>query len=127
MERMLILLLVLCNLAIYVVGRTLNADDIKTKRPYKVYRIYPNSTDQLNFLKDIWKSASRYQVRNWSIKKNSYLQTFREQFQINFWKDPSNVGTAVDLMVPGHMQAKLENLFETRQMGYLVIIQDVKK
>lgn len=29
---------------------------------YKVYRVYPNNTEQLQFLQTLWKSASKMQV-----------------------------------------------------------------
>jgi len=80
-------------------------DDIKN--PYRVYRLYPNSSQELDSCIDIWKSATKY--------------------HLNFWKEPSKVGVAIDVMVPPKMHTRFEDLLSERKLDYIVTIQDVQK
>jgi len=77
------------------------------KNPYKVYRIYPNSSQELDSCVDIWKSAAK--------------------FHLNFWKEPSKTGVPVDIMVPPKMHAQFEDLLTERKLDFIVTIQDVQK
>jgi hypothetical protein len=74
---------------------------------HTVYRIYPNSSLQLDACLDIWKSASK--------------------LKLNFWKDPSRVGVPVDVMVPSTKHEQFEELLADRNLNYRVTIPDVQK
>jgi len=76
-------------------------------QPYKVYRIYPNSSQELDNCVDIWKSAAKY--------------------HLNFWKEPSRVGSAIDVMVSPKMSMQFEDILSERKLDYIVTIQDVQK
>jgi murein tripeptide amidase MpaA len=77
------------------------------RNPYKVYRLYPNSTQELDACVDIWKAASKY--------------------HLNFWKEPSRPGVAVDVMVPSKYNSQFEDLLSERKLDYMITIQDVQK
>jgi hypothetical protein len=77
------------------------------KNPYRVYRIYPNSSQELDSCIELWKSATKY--------------------HLNFWKDPSRVGVAVDVMVPPKMHVQFEDMLGERKLDYIVTIKDVQK
>lgn len=74
---------------------------------YRVYRIYPNSSLELDACLDIWKSASK--------------------LHLNFWKDPSRVGVPVDIMVPSSKHTQFEELLADRNLNYMITIHDVQK
>jgi len=79
----------------------------KTKIPYRVYRLRPNSSQELDECLDIWKTATKY--------------------HLNFWKEPSKVGVAVDVMVAPKFQGQFEDLLTERKLGYKITIGDVQK
>jgi len=78
-----------------------------SKKSYRVYRLYPNSSQELDECVDIYQSAAKY--------------------NLNFWKEPSKVGVAVDVMVPPKMHAQFEDLLGERKLDFIVTIQDVQK
>lgn len=84
-----------------------SAMDNGKQNPYRVYRLYPNSSQELNDVVDIWKTATKY--------------------HLNFWKEPSKVGVAVDVMVPPKTHSQFEDLLGERKLDYIITIQDVQK
>jgi len=79
-----------------------------TKNPYRVYRIYPNSSQELDECVDIWKTAAT-------------------KYHLNFWKEPSRVGVPVDIMIPPKMHVQFEDLLTEHKLDYMVTISDVQK
>lgn len=55
------------------------------------------------------------------------MDNFLIFFQLNFWKDPSRVGVASDIMVPPEVQQSLENLLSSNNVDFFVTIHDVRK
>lgn len=90
-----------------LVPMPIDSDKSDAKSPYRVYRLYPNSSQELDSCVDIWKSATKY--------------------HLNFWKEPSKVGVAIDVMVPPRMHAQFEDLLSERKLDYIVTIKDVQK
>ncbi|KRZ86760.1 Carboxypeptidase A4, partial [Trichinella sp. T8] len=74
---------------------------------FKVFRITPNSTVQLHFLKHLWKNAYRYKA--------------------DFWSVPRKVDDAVDVMVHPDNRRRFENLLNQKTMNYFVSVDDVQK
>jgi len=46
---------------------------------------------------------------------------------LNFWKEPSKIGVAVDVMVPPKMRTQFEDILSDRKLDYILTIKDVKK
>jgi hypothetical protein len=86
---------------------TPDSDKNTLKTSYKVYRIYPNSTLELDACLDLWKNAVKH--------------------HLNFWKDPSKVGVPVDIMVPPSMHEQFQEMLAERNLNYMITIHDVQK
>lgn len=85
----------------------IDSDKTKTNMPYVVYRLKPNSSQELDECVDIWKTAAKY--------------------HLNFWKEPSREGVPVDVMVAPKFQGQFEDLLKERKLGYKITIEDVQK
>ncbi|KRX96610.1 Carboxypeptidase A1, partial [Trichinella pseudospiralis] len=79
---------------------------INQSEKFKVFRITPNSTIQLQFLKHLWKNAYRYKA--------------------DFWSVPRKVDDAVDVMVHPDNRRRFENLLNQKTMNYFVSVDDVQ-
>ncbi|XP_066995323.2 zinc carboxypeptidase [Anabrus simplex] len=71
---------------------------------YQVFRVVPNTEEQVRFLYKLQNSASGF----------------------NFWNNVRHVNNPIDIMVPPHKLPEFEEIMESLQVNYNLIIRNVQ-
>ncbi|KAF7635042.1 Peptidase_M14 domain-containing protein [Meloidogyne graminicola] len=74
---------------------------------YKVIRIVPKTQDEVSVLRSLYKIAQEY--------------------ELDFWKGPTNINVFVDVMVPPGIVQSFTNFLEEQNIQHTIIIDDVQK
>nr|CAD2150137.1 unnamed protein product [Meloidogyne enterolobii] len=78
-----------------------------TTGKYKVLRIVPKTLDEVIVLRSLYKIAQEY--------------------ELDFWKGPTNIGVFVDVMVPPGIVQSFNNFLDEQNIQHNIIIEDVQK
>ncbi|KAL3085351.1 hypothetical protein niasHS_010420 [Heterodera schachtii] len=73
---------------------------------FQVLRIVPSTADELTLLRTLYKVA--------------------QEFELDFWKAPTNVGSFADVMVAPEFVSSLSELLDKQRIQYNTIIEDVQ-
>ncbi|KRY32442.1 Carboxypeptidase A4, partial [Trichinella spiralis] len=107
MRLMMMIMIMIMRIFFFALLFSYSHSAINQSDKFKVFRITPNSTVQLHFLKHLWKNAYRYKA--------------------DFWSVPRKVDDAVDVMVHPDNRRRFENLLNQKTMNYFVSVDDVQK
>ncbi|KRX53486.1 Carboxypeptidase A2 [Trichinella sp. T6] len=107
MRLMMMIMIMIMRIFFFALLFSYSLSAINQSDKFKVFRITPNSTVQLHFLKHLWKNAYRYKA--------------------DFWSVPRKVDDAVDVMVHPDNRRRFENLLNQKTMNYFVSVDDVQK
>nr|AVA09650.1 putative effector protein [Heterodera avenae] len=103
--RLLLLLFLLHQMSF--VSALLKADkEAGSEGKFQVLRIVPETPDELTLLRTLYKVA--------------------QEFELDFWKAPTNVGAFVDVMVAPEFVNSLGELLAKQHIQYNTIIEDVQ-
>ncbi|KAI3410037.1 hypothetical protein GPALN_006401 [Globodera pallida] len=92
---------------IQFVTALLKADEeAETAGKFQVLRIVPQKQDELALLRTLYKVA--------------------QEFELDFWKAPTDIGAFVDVMVPPEFVNTFSDLLNKQRIQYNTIIEDVQ-
>uniref|UniRef100_A0A672HPK1 Carboxypeptidase A1 n=1 Tax=Salarias fasciatus TaxID=181472 RepID=A0A672HPK1_SALFA len=79
----------------------------------------------------MWLYFCRHQVLRIVAKDVTQLPLIKSleqftEFELDFWRDVSNVDTPVDIRVPAHSLQSVKLYLETYEIGYSVMIEDLQ-
>ncbi|KAK6107079.1 Zinc carboxypeptidase family protein [Brugia pahangi] len=86
---------------------TLIRGSLSDSQKYKVIRIVPEYKNQLAIINELFYQST--------------------ESQLNFWRAPTGIGQAVDIMLQSSMIHSLANFFKQNNITFKIIINDVEK